>query len=145
MPTRLDLAKRVVAGELAQPPIFRLLGARLIAIESGRARVELATDERHANPMGTLHGGVLCDIADAAMGMAYAATLEDGESFTTLELKINFLRPVWKATLTAEGVVVHRGRTVGLTECVITDEKGKLIAKATSTCLTLRGEQATGR
>ncbi|MFQ5771237.1 MAG: PaaI family thioesterase, partial [bacterium] len=51
--------------------------------------------KQHANPMGTLHGGVLCDIADAAMGMAYASTLEQGESFTTLELKINFLKPVW--------------------------------------------------
>ena len=145
MPSRLDLARRVVAGELPQPPIARLLGAKLIAIEHGRAKVELAADERHANPMGTLHGGVLCDIADAAMGMAYAATLEDGESFTTLELKINFLRPVWTATLTAEGFVVHRGRSVGLTECSITDDKGRLIARATSTCLTLRGEQATGR
>lgn len=54
---------------------------------------------RHANPMGTLHGGVLCDIADAAMGMAYASTLEEGETFGTLELKINFLKPVWNARL----------------------------------------------
>jgi uncharacterized protein (TIGR00369 family) len=145
MPTLLDLAKRVVAGELEQPPIAKLLGARLTAIEAGKARIELVADERLANPMGTLHGGVLCDIADAAMGMAYAATLDEGESFTTLELKINFLRPIWRATLTAEGVVVHRGRTAGLTECAITDERGRLVAKATSTCLTLRGEQASGR
>jgi len=145
MPSIHDLAQRVIAGELPQAPIFRLLGARLIAIEKGRSRVELEADERHANPMGTLHGGVLCDIADAAMGIAYAATLEEGESFTTLELKINFLRPVWKATLTAEGTVVHRGRSVGLAECSITDEKGRLIARATSTCLTLRGDQAAGR
>src|SRR5437762_1422963 len=142
MSSRLELAKRVIAGELPQPPIARLLGAKLTAIESGRAKVELAADERHANPMGTLHGGVLCDIADAAMGMAYAATLEDGESFTTLELKINFLRPVTAAHLVAEGVVVSRGKTVGLAECSVTDERGRLIAKATSTCLTLRGEQA---
>lgn len=117
----------------------------MTAIEAGKASVELTVDERLANPLGTLHGGVLCDIADAAMGMAYAATLEEGESFTTLELKINFLRPVWKATLVAEGTVVHRGRTIGLTECSITDERGRLVAKATSTCLTLRAEQAIGR
>src|SRR5215210_7847405 len=145
MPTMLDFAKEIVAGTRAQPPIATLLGARLTAIESGRARIELAADERLANPMGTLHGGVLCDIADAAMGMAYASTLAEGESFTTLELKINFLRPIWRATLAAEGTVVQKGRTVGLTECVITDEKGRLVAKATSTCLTLRGEQASGR
>ena len=135
----------MVTGEVPQPPIAQLLGARLTAIEPGRARIELTTDDRHANPMGTLHGGVLCDIADAAMGMAYAATLDEDDSFTTLELKINFLRPVWRSHLTAEGVVVHRGRTVGLTECSITDEKGRLVAKATSTCLTLRGELAAGR
>jgi uncharacterized protein (TIGR00369 family) len=95
--------------------------------------------------MGTLHGGVLCDIADAAMGIAYAANLTEGESFTTLELKINFLKPVWNATLTAEGKVIKQGRTTGLTECRVTDEKGSLVAHATSTCLTLRGEMARGR
>ena len=95
--------------------------------------------------MGTLHGGILCDIADAAMGMAYASTLDEGESFTTLELKINFLRPITVARLVADGRVVQRGKTVGLAECAVTDERGRLIAKATSTCLTLRGEQAQGR
>jgi uncharacterized protein (TIGR00369 family) len=139
------MAKRVIAGELPQPPLAMLLGARLTAIEPGKAWVELVADERLANPLGTLHGGVLCDIADAAMGMAYAATLAEGESFTTLELKINFLRPVWRATLVAAGTVVQQGKTVGMTECSITDERGRLVAKATSTCLTLRGEQAAGR
>ena len=141
----IERAQKMAAGEAPQPPILELLGARLTSVEPGRARIELTADDRHANPMGTLHGGVLCDIADAAMGMAYASTLEDGESFTTLELKINFLRPVWRSRLVADGVVVHRGRTVGLTECSITDEKGRLVARATSTCLTLRGEQASGR
>lgn len=95
--------------------------------------------------MGTLHGGVLCDIADIAMGVAYSSNLDEGESFTTLELKINFLKPVWKARLTAVGRVVKQGRTVGLVECDITDERGSLVAHATSTCMTLRGEQAQGR
>jgi uncharacterized protein (TIGR00369 family) len=144
MATMREMAQRMIdAGQ--QPPIFKLLEARLTGISDGGARVELEVDERLANPMGTLHGGVLCDIADAAMGMAYASTLSEGESFTTLELKINFVRPVWRAKLTADGAVVQRGKTVGLTECTITDEKGRLIAKATSTCLTLKGEQAIGR
>src|SRR3954468_17951731 len=144
MATMREMAQRMIdAGQ--QPPIFKLLGAKLVRIPDGRAYVELEVDERLANPMGTLHGGVLCDIADAAMGMAYLSTLDEGESFTTLELKINFLRPVWRATLTAEGTVVQKGRTVGLTECSITDEKGRLVARATSTCLTLRGDQASGR
>jgi uncharacterized protein (TIGR00369 family) len=95
--------------------------------------------------MGTLHGGILCDIADAAMGMAFASTLAPGESFTTVELKINFFRPVWEDRLTAEGQVVRRGRNLGYVECEITDERGRLVAKAASTCLVLRGKDATGR
>jgi uncharacterized protein (TIGR00369 family) len=145
MATFLELAREMIEGKRPPAPIGRLVGFRLTAIEPGRSRFEMVADERLANPMGTLHGGALCDIADAAMGMAYGATLAEGESFTTLELKINFLRPVWRAQLVAEGVVVQQGRTVGLAECTITDEQGRLIAKATSTCLTLRGAQAAGR
>jgi uncharacterized protein (TIGR00369 family) len=107
--------------------------------------VVLQAGTRHFNPMGTVHGGVLCDIADAAMGIAFATTLAPGESFTTVELKINFLRPVRQAQLRAEGRVVQRGRTIGYVECEISDEKGKLVAKSNSTCLVLRGDQATGR
>jgi uncharacterized protein (TIGR00369 family) len=95
--------------------------------------------------MGTLHGGILCDIADAAMGMEFASTLEPKESFTTVELKINFFRPVWDARLKAEGKVVRRGRNFGYVECEITDDSGRLIAKAASTCLALRGQDAKGR
>jgi uncharacterized protein (TIGR00369 family) len=145
MATRLEIMRRAMAGEVPPPPIATLIGMRMVAIEPGRSRFELDADERHHNPMGTLHGGILCDIADIAMGSAYASTLEEGESFTTLELTINFLRPVTAARLAAEGVVVQRGRTVGMTECAIADEQGRLIAKASSTCLTLRGDQARGR
>jgi uncharacterized protein (TIGR00369 family) len=95
--------------------------------------------------MGTLHGGILCDVADAAMGMAYAATLGEGETFTTIELKMNFLRPVWTGKLVATGRVVKGGRTVGLVECDVTDAHGQLVARASSTCMTLRGPQAAGR
>jgi uncharacterized protein (TIGR00369 family) len=94
---------------------------------------------QHANPMGTLHGGVLCDLTDAAMGMAYAAGLPEGESFTTLELKINFLRPVWSGRLRATARVVRQGQVVGMVECDVHDAEGRLIARASSTCLTLRG------
>jgi uncharacterized protein (TIGR00369 family) len=114
-------------------------------IADGRATVVLEAGPQHANPMGTLHGGILCDIADAAMKMAFASTLAPEESFTTVELKINFFRPVWQAKLRAEGTVVQRGRTVGYVECTITDEENRLIAKAASTCRALRGQKATGR
>jgi uncharacterized protein (TIGR00369 family) len=95
--------------------------------------------------MGTLHGGILCDIADAAMGIAFASTLAADESFTTVELKINFFRPVWRAQLRAEGAVVQRGRTVGYVECTISDEEKRVVAKAASTCMVLRGQKAAGR
>ena len=105
----------MVSGQVPAPPIAGLVGFTLLSVGDGRATFSLEADAaRHGNPMGTVHGGVLCDLADAAMGTAYASTLEEGETFTTLELKINFLRPVWRATLRAEGRVVQGGRTVGL-------------------------------
>ena len=145
MPTALDRLLMVQRGEVPAPAIARLIGFTLAAVEPGRAVVELEAGPRHANPMGTLHGGVLCDIADAAMGIAYATGLDDGETFTTLELKINFLKPVRAGRLTATGRVVKSGRTVGLVECDVTDDAERLVARATSTCMTLRGEQAVGR
>ena len=141
----LKHTEAVINGEAPQPPVAKLIGFDLVAVEPGKAVIELLATEAHANPMGTLHGGILCDIADAAMGIAYASNLVEGESFTTLELKINFLKPVWNARLFATGRVVKQGRTVGLVECDVTDEQGSLVARATSTCLTLRGEQARGR
>ena len=126
-------------------PVGRLIGFEVKEIADGRAVVTLAVGPQHANPMGTLHGGILCDIADAAMGMAFACTLVAGESFTTIELKINFFRPVWEARLQAEGKVVRRGSTIGYVECEITNEGGRLVAKASSTCMALRGGRAKGR
>ena len=126
-------------------PVGRLIGFEVKELADGRAVVTLAVGPQHANPMGTLHGGILCDIADAAMGMAFASTLVAGESFTTIELKINFFRPVWEARLQAEGKVVRRGSTIGYVECEITNEGGRLVAKASSTCMALRGGRAKGR
>ena len=145
MATMYENIQRVLRGELSSPPIAKLIGFKLVSARPGEAVVELDADERHANPMGTLHGGVLCDIADAAMGIAYACALEEGETFTTLEMKINFLKPVWKARLRALGRVVKQGRTIGLVECDVTDDKQGLVARASSTCMTLRGAQAQGR
>src|SRR6266852_2759705 len=142
IPLKSDFRERARVNDI---PVARLIGFEAKEIADGRATVMLAAGPQHANPMGTLHGGILCDIADAAMGMAFASTLAPGESFTTIELKINFFRPVCQARLRAEGKVVRRGSTVGYIECEITDEGGRLVAKAASTCMALRGERATGR
>jgi len=93
MATMLEQGQKLARGEEIPPPIAQLLGFALKAIELGRAIFEMHVDERYHNPMGTLHGGIFCDLADAAMGYAYASTLGEGESFTTVELKINFFRP----------------------------------------------------
>jgi len=134
----IEMAQKMLRGEEPPPPIGRLLGFRLTAIEPGRADFEMTVDERHYNPLGTLHGGVYCDLADAAMGFAYAATLQEAESFTTVELKINFLRAVRKGTLTAEARVVKAGNTLGYVECEVKDQDGRLVAKAASTCMKLK-------
>jgi uncharacterized protein (TIGR00369 family) len=79
------------------------------------------------------------------MGMAFASTLAPAKSFTTVELKINFFRPVWQAQLRVEGIVVRRGQSIGYVECIITDENSRLVAKAASTCMVLRAQKAAGR
>ena len=142
IPLKPDFRTRAKTNDV---PVARLIGFEAKDIGDGRATVILPAGPQHANPMGTLHGGILCDIADAAMGIAFASTLAPEETFTTVELKINFFRPVWEANLKAEGRVVRRGRSVGYVECEISDEQGRLIAKAASTCLALRGEDAKGR
>jgi len=145
MSTPLDELRQLADGTLPPPPIAALIGFTLSAVSPGEAVVELAAGREHANPMGALHGGVLCDIADAAMGIAYASTLAEGETFATIELKINFLKPVWRAKLRAVGHLVKAGKSLGFLECDIIDEQQSLVARASSTCMTLRGEQAHGR
>ena len=142
-PTILEQGEKTMRGELNPPPIARLLGFVVKSIEPGHAVFEMEVDERHHNPMGTLHGGVYCDLADAAMGFAYAATLGEGETFTTVELKINFLRAVRKGTLIAEATVVKAGTTLGYIECDVKDQTGRLVARAASTCMKLRDAPQT--
>src|SRR5436305_15308780 len=104
----LERMQSMMRGEVPAPAVAVLVGFTVTRIEPGHATIEMDAGEEHANPMGTLHGGILCDIADAAMGMAYASELGEGESFTSLELKINFLKPVWNTRLRAEATVVTR-------------------------------------
>ena len=145
MPKALDMLRKVQRGELPPPPVATLIGFTIGSIERGRVVMEMEAGPQHTSPLGTVHGGILCDLADAAMGMAYASSLDDNETFTTLELKINFLKPVWSGRLTATGYVVKSGRTVGLVDCDVHDEKQSLVARASSTCMTLRGAEAAGR
>ncbi len=152
--TPLDALRRFLQGESLEgyalkmpPPAATLIGFHPIEVDEGRAVFRLeARRDKHGNPMGTLHGGILCDVADAAMGTACVTLLGEGESFTTLELRMNFFRPVFDATLEARATVVHRGKSMVYLECdVVTVPEGKLVAKSSSTCLVLRGPEAKGR
>jgi uncharacterized protein (TIGR00369 family) len=141
----VDKIQQALAAGIQPIPLGRTLGFEVSSVERGRAVIQMETGPEHYNPMGTLHGGVLCAVADSAMGIAHSSLLDEGEASTTLELKINFLRPVWRSKLRAVGAVANAGRTVSLLECDIFDEKDRLIARASCTCLTLRGQQAEGR
>ena len=140
----LELTKQWQQGAW-RPPIAELVGFTLTEVEVGRAVTEMDAGPRHANAVGTLHGGVICDLADAAMGAAIATTVEDGESFTTLDLNAKYFKPVWSARLRAVARVTRRTRSLGLIECEVTDAGGSLVAKVFSTCMVLRGDEARGR
>ena len=150
----LEAIQRAVQGEKIDglpmrfpPPVATLIGFYPTRMERGEGTFRLeARRDKHSNPMGTIHGGILCDLADAAMGMACASLLELGESFTTLELKMNYLRPVIDADLEARARVMHNGKSLVYLECeLVAVPEEKMVAKASSTCLILRGEQAKGR
>ena len=141
----LDHFRAMIAGEAEPPPVGKLIGFAMTEVDPGRAVFEMEAGPQHASPLGSVHGGVICDLVDGAMGVSHASLLEDGETFTTLELKINFMKPVWSGHLRAEGKVIKQGRTIGLVEGRVTDESGSLVAFATSTCMTLRGDAAKGR
>ena len=130
-----ELLRQWLAGESDPPPVTQLVGIRLVDCADGVARLELEAGRRHHNPMGIVHGGIFCDLADAAMGVAMASASQAGETFSTIELHASFFRPVREARLTAIGKTVRRGSNTGYLECEISDEQGRLVAKASSTCL----------
>lgn len=135
--TRLERLEAMARGEVEPPPVAKLVGFRLASVELGQAVIEFEPGPRHWNPQGTVHGGILCDVADAAMGIALATTLGEDTTFTTIELKINYLRAAKNEPLKVIGRVVKSGRRVGFTDCEIRDAQNRLIATVTSTCLML--------
>ena len=122
------------AGELELAPITGLLGIRPLSAGDGRAELEMDAGARLHNAMGTLHGGVLLDLADVAMGVAMATQLDDGETFSTVQSSVSYLRPVVEDRLTAAAEVVHRGRTTAHLECEVRDGEGRPVARVTSVC-----------
>ncbi|MGG4108089.1 PaaI family thioesterase [Paenibacillus lautus] len=137
--------QKAMTGEIQTSPVEQLLGIKPVSIDPGQVLFEMEATESHSNPQGTLNGGVTSTLADIAMGVAFGTALQPEESFTTIELKINFLKPVWRGTIRAEAKVMKKGKTVGFIDCSVFDENQSLVAFATSTCMILRGDKAKGR
>jgi len=138
--TGLEVMRAILTGELPAPPVAQLLGFGIARVDEGSVVFSMDPLEAHQNPLGTVHGGIITTLLDSAMGCAVHTTLPAGGMYTTLELKVNFLRPSFAggATLLAQGTVLHRGSTAVLAEATITDAAStKKIAHATSTCLIL--------
>lgn len=139
-----QLVESWLAGEVKLAPIAELLGVRPLALEEGTAWLEMAVDARFHNAMGTVHGGVFCDLADVAIGTALATVTEEGESFATLQLQMSYLQTVREGRLVATARLLRRGKTSAHLECEIHDDEGELVAKATSVVAIRRGDAAAG-
>ena len=135
----LGQLQAMVEGAAPRPPIMDTLDICGFEPERGRVVVELRAQEFHYNPLGCVHGGVLATLLDTAAGCSVHSTLAVGELYTSMDLTTKFLRAatVDSGLLTCEGTVLQRGRRTALAQASLTDEQGKLVAHATSTCMIL--------
>ncbi|MBI3199563.1 MAG: PaaI family thioesterase [Rhodospirillales bacterium] len=133
----LEFVQGLVDGTLPLNTIARTLGYDVTEVTNGRVVVTATPTDDHLNPSGTVHGGLAATLLDSCMGLAIWSTLEKGFGETTVEFKISLVRPITPETgvIKAEGVVLNRGRRVGTAEGRITDDKGRLLAHGTTTCL----------
>jgi uncharacterized protein (TIGR00369 family) len=137
----LELLQGIVSGKVPAPPIGKTLNFRLVAVEPGRAVFAGIPSVDVYNPLATVHGGYIAVLLDSAMGVAVHSRLAAGQFYTTLEFKVNFVRPVLESTgeVRAEGNIVHFGRRSATAEGRLFDLQGKLYAHATTTCMILSG------
>lgn len=133
----LSFLKAIIDGTLPRPPIFELFAINGSEAEHRRVVFEGMPEFRHYNPIGSVHGGFAATMLDSALGCAIFSTLKRGDTWTTLELKINYVRAMTKDTgpVRAEGRVIHRGRPVATSEGDLKDWAGKLYAHASTTCM----------
>ena len=133
----LDYLQGMMDGKFPAPAIAHTLAMSIDSIEAGKVIFSLVPQEFHYNPIGSVHGGVFCTLLDSALACAIHSTLPAGTGYTTLELKVNFVRPLTINTgkVLAIGTLIHAGRSVATAEGKIVDEQGKLYAHATTTCL----------
>ena len=137
----MDYLQKLIRGELPAPPIAVLLNFRLTEVAEGRAVFVCNPAEYHYNPIGLVHGGLAATLLDSAMGCAVHSTLQAGIAYTTLEIKVNYLRPLLpgRGQVTCEGTLIHRGSRTATADGRLTDDEGRLYAHATTTCLLMEG------
>jgi uncharacterized protein (TIGR00369 family) len=133
----IEFLRRIRSGDIAPPPVAVLLGMALTEVNVGHAVMTSTAGEHLYNPIGTVHGGILATLLDSAMGCAVHSTLPPGRGYTTLEIKVNYVRAVTEAAgeVTAEAHVVHAGGRTAVAEARLTDDSGRLYATASTTCL----------
>jgi uncharacterized protein (TIGR00369 family) len=133
----LDFLRAMRDGVVPAAPIAALVGLSIAEVDPGRVVMRLTPAEYHYNPIGTVHGGILATLLDSVMGCAVHSTLPKGRGYTSLEIKVNYVRAVTgdSGELSAEGRVVHGGRRSAVAEGTVVDAKGRLCATASTTCL----------
>lgn len=136
----IEHLRAMAAGEVADPPISSHVGLRVVRVEAGDVVMTAEPDESHYNPIGSVHGGFFATVLDSVCGCAVHSTLPAGVGYTTLELKVSFLRPVTidTGTVTAHGWVTKNGRNAAFVEADLRDAAGRVLATASSTCLIVR-------
>ncbi|HEU4947582.1 MAG TPA: PaaI family thioesterase [Kribbella sp.] len=133
----LEMLRAMIAGELPPPPILELVGWTGMEAEEGRVALLMPAQEFHYNPLGTVHGGIIATLLDTAAACTVHSTLPAGVGYTSLDLMTRFLKPasVASGVLRCEGTLISRGRRTAAAEARLTDERGTLLAHATSTCM----------
>ncbi|HEY2644529.1 MAG TPA: PaaI family thioesterase [Galbitalea sp.] len=133
----MELFEAMLAGKVSAPPIASLMDFQLASAEVGKVVFTCEPNESHYNPIGVVHGGLVCTLLDSVAGCAVHSTLPKGQAYTSLEIKVSYLRPVTvdSGTLTATGIVTKPGRRAAFADATVTDSQGRLVATASSTCL----------
>ena len=140
----LEYLQAMMNGDVPAAPIGALMNMQVAEVEEGRIVFAAVPQEYHYNPIGTVHGGFAATLLDSALGCAVHTMLPAGTAYTTLEIKVNYLRPLTSSTgkVYCEGKVIHVGGRVATTEARLTDELGKLYAHGTTTCIIIRPERS---
>ncbi len=133
----LEYIEALIDGSIPPPPIVNLMNMQAVSAEVGKVTFTCEPNESHYNPIGTVHGGLVCTLLDSVAGCAAQTTLPKGQAYTSLEIKVSYLRPVMadSGTLTAVGIVTKPGRRAAFVDATVSDAQGRLVATASSTLL----------